>query len=978
VGGGSAGGSIGGGSAGGSVGLPGETCANAEVITVMGSVTLPNLTTVGYANDYGAGTNCAGVAGADRVFSVTVPPGQRLRASVAPQVDLSISVGTAAACTNTARVCLAGDDSGGATTVNSVAAANEGTTPLSLFLFIDTFATTTTGAFTLSVTLEAIAPGDTCSAAIVTSPPSLIGMETLTGFVNDVSGGTGCPTGTGPDRAYAVSVPQGQQLVASVTPTSTLDPSLAVVVGPSLACMQPRTCAVSSNNAGAATETVRWTNEATTPQTVFLVVDSNASSPMGTYTLQTTLQPVPPGEVCGTATQLPTDGGAALVNTSAAGNDYQGGTNCPSSAGPDVALQVVAPAGRQLQVTAQPGGHDTSLALVTGSAASCASPRTCAAQQNAAGTGGGETLRWTNDSAMDQTVFVVVDSTTTTGGPVTVSAVTVPPPPGETCGSAVPFGGPASFTTLGYSSEYNGGAGCGAVSASGSGPDRVFSFVVPPGQRLTTTVVPSGWDATLSLVTATSCAPGALACLAGSDRGGAGTTELLTFTNTGPAPQTVLLIVDGYATTAAGGFTLDGVVTPAPVAVPPGDTCATAATLTPDVIVTATTAGLTNDYLSSAGGCTSLVAPDGVYRVTLPAQKQLTASVVGTGIFDPALNLVASAMLCASNLTCGASNDTGTATTLNVVRWANPTAMPQDAFLVVDSRNATTGPFELTVSLADLPPVVAAGDSCVTAPPLTPGVTVSSTTDLLVNDYGASASCVSATGADGVFEVVVPAARQLSVQVSPFGNFNPSVALVAGPAAACSTLPRACLTSVDAVGAGSSEALAWVNPGAASTSVFVVVDSAAGTGAFTLTPTVTPLLPGEVCANPIPVMPGTLTGESTTGYSNQLAPAITCTGFGTSGPDRVYVVSVPAGQRLTASVTPTGTGDPAIYLVQGPAAACTATPACLNGDDSGAAGSTNTATWVNATGTPQQVFVVVDSDSGPVSSYTLTTALGPP
>ena len=98
-----------------------------------------------------------------------------------------------------------------------------------------------------------------------------------------------------------------------------------------------------------------------------------------------------------------------------------------------------------------------------------------------------------------------------------------------------------------------------------------------------------------------------------------------------------------------------------------------------------------------------------------------------------------------------------------------------------------------------------------------------------------------------------------------------------------------------------------------------------------------------------------------------------------AGADRVYSISVPGGKKLTASVVPTGTGDPAIYLVAGPASNCTMVPVpCLAGDDSGAASQTNTAAYTNTGTSPQTIFVVIDSIAAAVSSFTLTTALDAP
>ncbi|MBE2253875.1 MAG: hypothetical protein IAE78_30375 [Myxococcus sp.] len=936
-------------------------------------------TTLGFSSDYGPGQNCAGTNGIDRVYSVAVQPGEELVASITPSVDLSLSVGTSAACTNAARVCLAGDDSGGATAVNSVRVPNHGATPLTLFLFVDSYSSSIVGSFDLSVAVVPIPPGEVCQSAIpLPTDGGAVTANTL-GATNDYGPGTNCVATAGRDLVFSVEVPPGQRLSATLVPGT----DLSLSVGTAAACVSSgRVCLAGDDSGGTyATQSVAVSNPGSGPMPLFLFVDAMQASVGGHFSLFSEVGPIAPGDVCATAPQLPTDGGVLHLDTSGAVNDYQAGANCPGGAGPDLSLAVLVPAGHRLEVTASPasGQYNPSLALVTGPPTSCATPRACAAQEDSAGPGAPEVLRWTNAAAGDETVFVIVDSASATGAPVGVSAVTSTPPPGETCANAEPWAGPASFTTSGYSSEYNGGVGCGAVSTGGSGRDRVFSFLVPAGQRLTTTVVPQGWDASLSLVSATQCSFGAVACLGGASGGGFGASQSATYSNASTTDALVFLIIDGVHSSAGGGFSLDAAFTQAPVPAPAGETCGVAPTLLDGAVVTATTAGLANDYASGFGGsCEGLAGPDGVYRVTLEPMTRLTATVVGLGGFDPSINLVASIAQCTSTLDCVDGDDSGSANAVNTVRWANPGSTAHDVFVVIDSSTASAGAFELTVTTQSLPPFVAAGDTCATAPPLSLGVPVTSTTAQLQSDYTTSASCVGGSWADGVFSMVVPPLQQLTVHAVPLGAQDVSLDVVAGPATSCAVAPRVCLASSNSATAGGAETVRWVNGLSTQAEVFVVVDSQWGEGPFTLTPSVAPLLAGEVCGNATAIAPGVLSGQSTTGYSNQLAPVTSCTGYGAGGPDRVYAITVPDLQRLTVSVTPTGSGDPAIYLVRGPGAACTSAPTCLDGDDSGAASATNTATWVNQTGGPAEVFVVIDSAAGAVPSFTLTTSIGAP
>jgi hypothetical protein len=128
----------------------GDVCTNAERISA-GS---QSGTVVGYANDYGSGTMCAGTAGADHVYVVSVGAGQTLTAAVTTGgsgFDPSISLQTS--CGDATRVCVAGDDSGGAATVNMVTHTNSGAAAEDEYIVIDTFSSTTTGTYTLDVML---------------------------------------------------------------------------------------------------------------------------------------------------------------------------------------------------------------------------------------------------------------------------------------------------------------------------------------------------------------------------------------------------------------------------------------------------------------------------------------------------------------------------------------------------------------------------------------------------------------------------------------------------------------------------------------------------------------------------------------------------------------------------------------------------------------------------------------------------------
>jgi hypothetical protein len=123
-------------------------------------------------------------------------------------------------------------------------------------------------------------PGERCeSAELLAAPVSLTGQTTL-GFANDY-GGTECTgKGTGgPDRVYAVEVPDGAKLIVTVTPEDgRYDPALYLVAAPASSCDASfRVCLGGADAAGAGgAETVSYTNTTGGSRTVLIVVDSRA------------------------------------------------------------------------------------------------------------------------------------------------------------------------------------------------------------------------------------------------------------------------------------------------------------------------------------------------------------------------------------------------------------------------------------------------------------------------------------------------------------------------------------------------------------------------------------------------------------------------------------------------------------------------------------------------------------------------------
>jgi hypothetical protein len=242
------------------------------------------------------------------------------------------------------------------------------------------------------------------------------------------------------------------------------------------------------------------------------------------------------------------------------------------------------------------------------------------------------------------------------------------------------------------------------------------------------------------------------------------------------------------------------------------------------------------------------------------------------------------------------------------------------------------------------------------------------------NDYGAGTGCAGTAGSDLVYAVDVPAGQRAAVSVtSGDPMFNPSINLVAGPAATCGGAPRTCLASDDSGAAAATNTAGWTNTTGATVRIYAVVDSASATasGPFTVSAAITAPLAGDFCSIAERIPAGMSMG-TVVGYTNDFGTGTMCTGV--AGADRVYVISVPAGQTLSAAVNSAdGTFDPSINLQT----ACGGgARVCVASDDSGGATTLNTATYMNTGAAAQDVFMVVDTFSATTTgTFTLNVTL---
>lgn len=867
-GGGSGGGSVGGGGGGGGAGAGdggttvnngAETCAMAMLITpgtISGS-------TVGLMNDYNPGCTGDVTPGPDTVYKISVPAGQRLTATATPalatmgnQYDLALYLIQAPAsnCTNAdggmGLTCLGASDSPTpAESPESAGFFNGGTSAVDVFIVIDSYydamhanpdggvGRSNEGSFTLVTSLGAPTTGDRCETAIALSTTTPLLNQNLANFGNDYTGtmGSSCNVGSAAaDATYKVTVPAGQVLSVTVTPSVNFDATLSASES-AAACGVTCLATVDIGGNGVA-DTLVYKNTSNAAQTLFIVVDGYQGS-TGTFGLEATLTTPAADDTCSGPTALTS--GTALTAQALASytKDYSGGTGCLFSDGADRVYSVQVPAGQRVSVTAAPATADLTLNLVGGGAANCGT--TCLASQDNGVDGEPETLAFTNSSGMAQTYLVIVGMYAGGAGTFSIVATVATPPADDVCAgpTALPVGTLSGQTTLGYTNDYENGVGTVGCSSSTGGNDRVYQVSIPANQRGVVTVTPTadaGYDPSLNLVegAAAVCAAMPRVCVTGADRGFSDAPETVSLYNTTAAARTFFAIVDS----AAGGGVFDLAFSSAV----PGadDTCTTNTTTLGAATRTDNLTNFTADYNSGAG-CKSSTGPDRVYKVPLTANQKLTFTATPTldAGFDPVINFIAGPAANCEALprTCRFGVNVSGAGQPETGGYTNNTGATQDVYMVVADygTSATNRDFSLVTTLA----AATAGESCqvplvTAAGMLTAQTTIGASPDVIF--ASTATGCVS-TGAraDRVYSVTVPNNQTLTVVATPGATEDILINIIDGAAATCNNVMM-CAAKADTGGAGVAETATFMNASGAAKTVFVMVAGYFGPTSYSL------------------------------------------------------------------------------------------------------------------------------------------------
>lgn len=573
--------------------------------------------------------------------------------------------------------------------------------------------------------------GDTCTTAVPAVGSVIAITSTTTGLGNDYlfeSGDMGCATSSGssmaPDVVYAVPVPAGEIITASVT--TTWDATINLIVAPAANCgddldggtgMSMKTCVAGSDVATAGTDTASWTNTTGAAVTVYVVIDG-WSAGEGDFSLDVRVAAPGPGDTCASATPLQiADAGTLLPTETLSGyvSDFTsaGSTGCAFGAGADRVYSFTIPPSLRLIARAV-SSQNLMLSVIDDPSLCTSTPVQCSANANGVVSGMMQTevLILDNTSTTPRPVLLVVDSSS--GASTFSLELSVGPvPAGDSCASAISVVSDAGVvlaaeTLFGFANDFTSSSTC----EFGSGPDRVYQASVPPNQRLTVRAS-SADNLSLSAVDSLAqCTASPVVCSGAVDNAfvGAMQVETLNLDNSGATARPVFIVVDAFGA-ASQPFSLEFSSGP----IPPGDSCSLPRALVPVdggvALTAAPLAGFSDDFsfATNAMGCEFGTGLDQVFEIPVPAGQRLT--VVASGETDITLNLLRDVAACrAPPLVCLAAAENVHSGAVGMpeverIRYDNTATTAQNMILVLDTfTGAPAGTFSLDVRVGPIPP----------------------------------------------------------------------------------------------------------------------------------------------------------------------------------------------------------------------------------------------------------------------------------
>jgi len=265
---------------------PNDTCAAPETLTLVSNVASTTGQILAAASDYSAACSAGLATLPDAVYRLVVPGSAAVPVSfVAAPTSAAFVPALYAGATcpiSTPLACVAGGNTSYARPVGLLLPSQA---PGPVFAVVDGHVGS--GYYRLDARVGA-PPNDTCAAPTPIGLSTVLvdasALETTELSVNDFSAMCGYTTRfSGKDLVYAFTPPATATYTATVTPASTFDPSLALLVGSCAA-----TSCVDSADIGASGTPETLTSTGTAGQTVYLVVDgwSTGASSQGFFRLE--------------------------------------------------------------------------------------------------------------------------------------------------------------------------------------------------------------------------------------------------------------------------------------------------------------------------------------------------------------------------------------------------------------------------------------------------------------------------------------------------------------------------------------------------------------------------------------------------------------------------------------------------------------------------------------------------------------------
>ncbi len=218
------------------------------------------------------------------------------------------------------------------------------------------------------------------------------------------------------------------------------------------------------------------------------------------------------------------------------------------------------------------------------------------------------------------------------------------------------------------------------------------------------------------------------------------------------------------------------------------------------------------------------------------------------------------------------------------------------------------------------------------------------------------------------------ASAQVSVSVSPVGTpqvmtftATPQQIMPGAQSTLSWQVTNATSVTIDH-GVGSRPVTGTVNVAPATSTTYTLTAVGAG-GTTTAQVTIMVISTvGDTCADAFVIsQSGTFTGNTLTA-TNDYQDSNACTGYRSSGPDVVYRVTLQAGDRLQASLSPgTPSWDTSIYLVT---SCANVAQSCVAGEDNG-----NPEQIDYTTAASGDYFLIVDGFAGAGGAFSLTVTL---